>query len=158
MSKSTQLMGLPLKNPILVAAGPWARDGASLQRCIDAGAAAVITETLTLEAHRNICPRIYLEGQSMLNTKLYSDLQLEQWEAEMEQLQKRTASSSSASGPPPPRSWPIWPPGRNGWERTPWRSAFPPLWAPETNGCAPAQKIVIPSSKLLYRRRTSRSW
>ena len=30
MSKSTQLMGLPLKNPILVAAGPWARDGASL--------------------------------------------------------------------------------------------------------------------------------
>ena len=89
MSKSTQLMGLSLKNPILVAAGPWARDGASLQRCIDAGAAAVITETLTLEAHRNICPRIYLEGQSMLNTKLYSDLQLEQWEAEMEQLQKK---------------------------------------------------------------------
>ena len=89
MSKSTQLMGLPLKNPILVAAGPWARDGASLQRCIDAGAAAVITETLTLEAHRNICPRIYLDGQSMLNTKLYSDLQLEQWEAEMEQLQKK---------------------------------------------------------------------
>ena len=42
MSKSTQLMGLSLKNPILVAAGPWARDGASLQRCIDAGAAAVI--------------------------------------------------------------------------------------------------------------------
>ena len=31
MSKSTQLMGLSLKNPILVAAGPWARDGASLQ-------------------------------------------------------------------------------------------------------------------------------
>ena len=89
MSKSTQLMGLPLKNPILVAAGPWARDGASLQRCIDAGAAAVITETLTLEAHRNICPRIYLDGQSMLNTKLYSDLQLEQWEAEKEQLQKK---------------------------------------------------------------------
>ena len=89
MSKPTQLMGLSLKNPILVAAGPWARDGASLQRCIDAGAAAVITETLTLEAHRNICPRIYLEGQSMLNTKLYSDLQLEQWEAEMEQLQKK---------------------------------------------------------------------
>ena len=142
MSKSTQLMGLSLKNPILVAAGPWARDGASLQRCIDAGAAAVITETLTLEAHRNICPRIYLEGQSMLNTKLYSDLQLEQWEAEMEQLQKKDCKLIFSIWASTPSELAYLAAGQNGWERMPWRSAFPPLWAPETNGCAPAPKTA----------------
>ena len=30
MSLSTEYMGLKLKNPIVVAAGPWSRDGASL--------------------------------------------------------------------------------------------------------------------------------
>ena len=39
MSLSTEYMGLKLKNPIVVAAGPWSRDGASIQRSIDAGAA-----------------------------------------------------------------------------------------------------------------------
>ena len=38
MSLSTEYMGLKLKNPIVVAAGPWSRDGASIQRSIDAGA------------------------------------------------------------------------------------------------------------------------
>ena len=45
MSLSTEYMGLKLKNPIVVAAGPWSRDGASIQRSIDAGASAVVTET-----------------------------------------------------------------------------------------------------------------
>lgn len=31
MSLSTEYMGLKLKNPIVVAAGPWSRDGASIQ-------------------------------------------------------------------------------------------------------------------------------
>ena len=47
MSLSTEYMGLKLKNPIVVAAGPWSRDGASIQRSIDAGASAVVTETIT---------------------------------------------------------------------------------------------------------------
>lgn len=51
MSLSTEYMGLKLKNPIVVAAGPWSRDGASIQRSIDAGASAVVTETITLEAN-----------------------------------------------------------------------------------------------------------
>ena len=46
MSKPIDLMGIPLKNPVVTAAGPWARDGKSIQRCIDAGAGAVITETV----------------------------------------------------------------------------------------------------------------
>ena len=49
MSLSVSFMGLPLKNPIIAAAGPWCRDATAMQKAIDAGAAAVVTETITLE-------------------------------------------------------------------------------------------------------------
>ena len=35
---SVNFMGLPLKNPIIAAAGPWCRDAAAMQKAIDAGA------------------------------------------------------------------------------------------------------------------------
>ncbi|SIQ94145.1 dihydroorotate dehydrogenase (fumarate) [Alkalispirochaeta americana] len=89
MPKPVEIMGLQLKNPILVAAGPWARDGVSIQRCLDAGASAVITETVTLEANNNICPRLYFKDGRTFNTKLYSHLHLEQWEDEVEKVSKK---------------------------------------------------------------------
>lgn len=83
----TEFMGMKLKNPIIVASGPWSRDGVSLQRSVDAGAAAVITETITLEANPILQPRIYWNSENQLfNTKLFSDLHLEQWEQEIEGL------------------------------------------------------------------------
>ena len=88
MSFPVRFMGLSLKNPILVASGPWSRDGASIQRSIDAGAAAVCTETITLEAHERICPRIFVEDDRLLNTTLYSNLLIEQWESELETVKK----------------------------------------------------------------------
>lgn len=88
MSFPVRFMGLSLKNPILVASGPWSRDGASIQRSIDAGAAAVCTETITLEAHERICPRIFVEEDRLLNTTLYSNLLIEQWESELETVKK----------------------------------------------------------------------
>ena len=89
MTLNTEYMGLKLKNPILVAAGPWSRDRASIQRSIDAGAGAVVTETITLEANQNPSPRLYMgsTGQ-MFNTTLFSGLHLEQWEQEFEALQR----------------------------------------------------------------------
>ena len=89
MSKTIDLMGIPLKNPVVTAAGPWARDGKSIQRCIDAGAGAVITETITLEAKQRVSPRVFVDGYRMFNTMLYSDLHLEQWESELELVKKR---------------------------------------------------------------------
>ncbi len=84
---STEFMGLKLKNPIVVAAGPWSHDAASIQRSIDAGAAAVITETITLEANPMLHPRVYWNHEEQLfNTKLFSDMHLEQWEQELELL------------------------------------------------------------------------
>ena len=32
---SVNFMGLPLKNPIIAAAGPWCRDAAAMQKAID---------------------------------------------------------------------------------------------------------------------------
>ena len=37
----TNFLGLELKNPIIIAAGPWNRDGASLKASLAAGAGAV---------------------------------------------------------------------------------------------------------------------
>ena len=88
MSKPIELMGISLKNPVIAAAGPWARDGRSIQRCIDAGAGAVITETITLEARQRVSPRLFVDGFRMFNTMLYSDLHLEQWEDELEKIKK----------------------------------------------------------------------
>lgn len=89
MSFNTEYMGLKLKNPIIAAAGPWSRDGASIQRSIDAGAGAVVTETITLEANQNPSPRLYLGGAGQLfNTTLFSGIHLEQWEQEFEALQR----------------------------------------------------------------------
>ena len=89
MSLSTEYMGLKLKNPIVIAAGPWSRDGASIQRSIDAGAGAVVTETITLEANQNPSPRLYLSGAGQLfNTTLFSGIHLEQWEQEFEALHR----------------------------------------------------------------------
>lgn len=89
MSQAIDLMGISLKNPVITAAGPWARDGQSIQRCIDAGAGAVITETITLEAKQRVSPRVFVDGYRMFNTMLYSDLHLEQWENELEKVKKR---------------------------------------------------------------------
>lgn len=123
MSLETEYAGLILKNPILVAAGPWSRNGGAIQRAIDAGAAAVVTQTITLEATPSPSPRLFLgprPGQ-MFNTMLYSEMQLEQWEQDFEGLRRGTAGSSPASGAAPPRSWDTWRGRWSAWGPTPWR-------------------------------------
>lgn len=89
MSLAVPFLGRQLKNPVIVAAGPWSRSAAAIQQSIDAGAAAVVTETITLEAGTVVRPRLYLDDGRLFNTMLYSTLDLEQWEQEMEQIDKR---------------------------------------------------------------------
>lgn len=89
MSLSINFLGLNLKNPIIVAAGPWSRDAESIQKSINAGAAAVVTETITLETGVNIRPRLYKNNGHLFNIMLYSSLVLEQWELEFEQIDKK---------------------------------------------------------------------
>lgn len=80
----TDFLGLSLKNPVMVAAGPWNRDGAGIRRAINAGAAAVITETIISDARLDVRPRIAYDGYGAQNIRLYSDIQVEGWEREIE--------------------------------------------------------------------------
>ena len=82
MSLSVSFMGLPLKNPIIAAAGPWCRDAAAMQKAIDAGAAAVVTETITLERSHMVSPRIFYRQGEVYNTTLYSTKTREEVEKE----------------------------------------------------------------------------
>lgn len=50
----TSFMGLKLKNPIIVSAGPWNGDGKKLRNNLRAGASAVITETIVSDPYSNI--------------------------------------------------------------------------------------------------------
>ena len=80
---NTNFIGLKLKNPIIVSAGPWSRDGESIRRAIQAGAGAVITESIVSDAIIDVRPRIAYDGLGAQNLRLYSDIQIEGWQREM---------------------------------------------------------------------------
>lgn len=83
MTLAVNFMGLSLANPIIVAAGPWSRNGAMIKKALLAGAGAVVTETIASELNIDVRPRIAFDGSGMQNIRLYSDLVLEQWEQEL---------------------------------------------------------------------------
>ena len=49
---NTDFLGMKLKNPIIVAAGPWNRDGKALRKSIASGAGAVVTESIVSDTVR----------------------------------------------------------------------------------------------------------
>ncbi|NLY72024.1 MAG: hypothetical protein GX076_10165 [Clostridiales bacterium] len=79
----TNFLGLPLKNPVIIAAGPWNRDGESIRKSLASGAGAVITETIISEPNMDARPRIAYNGIGAQNIRLYSDVQIEGWEREI---------------------------------------------------------------------------
>lgn len=85
----TTFMGIPLKSPVIVAAGPWNRDGESIRNSLATGAGAVITETIVSEPILDVRPRIAYNGMGAQNIRLYSDVQIEGWEREMEVAKSR---------------------------------------------------------------------
>ena len=84
MTLALDFMGLKLKNPIIVAAGPWSRNGVMIKEAILAGAGAVVTETIVNEVNIDVRPRVAYHGGGMQNIRLYSDILLEEWEREIE--------------------------------------------------------------------------
>ena len=80
----TVFLGLEMKNPIIVAAGPWNRDGRGVRKGIDAGAGAVVTETIVSDTFLDVRPRIAYDNYGAQNIRMYSDVQVEGWEREME--------------------------------------------------------------------------
>ena len=61
---------------------------AAIQKCIDAGAAAVTTETIVMEEPWLFSPRIYYHDDELLNLSLYGKRTLEEWEGEVERVRK----------------------------------------------------------------------
>ena len=80
----TTFLGLKLKNPVIVAAGPWNRDGKNLKESVDAGAGAVVTESIVSDTYLEVRPSISCDEMGAQNIRLYSDIQVEGWEREME--------------------------------------------------------------------------
>ena len=80
----TNFLGIELNNPLIVAAGPWNMDGANLHDSIAAGAGAVVTESIVSDTMIDVGPRIACDENGAQNIRLYSDIQIEGWEREME--------------------------------------------------------------------------
>lgn len=80
----TDFLGLSLDSPIIVAAGPWSRDGEGIKRSLATGVGAVITETIVSDPSIDVRPRIAYDGLGAQNIRLYSDVQIEGWEREMD--------------------------------------------------------------------------
>ncbi len=79
----TNYLGLKLENPIIVAAGPWNRDGKEIKASLDSGAGAAVTESIVSDTVMDVRPRIAADSMGAQNIRLYSDIQIEGWEREM---------------------------------------------------------------------------
>jgi len=83
MDLSTNFMGLHLRNPLILSSGPLSSSGEMMLQALDAGAGAVITETILNEIRPNVRPRLVKRGEGMQNIWLYSELTLEDWKREI---------------------------------------------------------------------------
>ena len=85
---SIELCGVKLASPFIVSSGPLCYGAAGVRRCLEAGAAACITKTISRKAATNPTPHmVSLNRGALLNTEKWADLSGEQWiEVELPQL------------------------------------------------------------------------
>ena len=83
MALAVNFMGLHLKNPLIVAAGPWSGNSTKIKESFAAGAAAVVTETIVSEPCFDVNPRLAYNGSGMQNIRRYSNRSFEEWITEL---------------------------------------------------------------------------
>jgi dihydroorotate dehydrogenase (fumarate) len=76
---TTDLCGLELRNPLVLASGPLSFDGEALLRAHRAGAGAVVTKTILREPARNPVPHMVKLRSGLLNAEKWSDLPAQTW-------------------------------------------------------------------------------
>ncbi len=76
---SIEYLGLKLKNPVIVSAGPWSRDSVTIKKPLKAGAAAVVTASIVNETSPTHRPRLSYRNSQIANIRLYSEMTLEEW-------------------------------------------------------------------------------
>lgn len=91
MDLTTNFMGLRLKNPVIVGAGPLTGNGDLMRKAVQAGAGAVVTKTIVNEIRPNVRPRLYFADKNMQNIELYSEFTLEEWEKQITFAKKHGA-------------------------------------------------------------------
>ena len=86
---SIEFAGLSLKNPVVVAAGSWSSNQENIQKCIDNGAAMVITPTICSEPTPAVNPEVFYKENEVYSLSLYSHYAIEDWEDELEKVEKK---------------------------------------------------------------------
>lgn len=86
MVLAVDFMGLHLKNPLIVAAGPWSGSSRHIKEAFKAGAGAVVTETIVSEPCFDVNPRLAYDGAGLQNIRRYSNKSFEDWLRELEQI------------------------------------------------------------------------
>ncbi|MDD5264498.1 MAG: 4Fe-4S binding protein [Candidatus Bipolaricaulis sp.] len=76
---ATNLCGLKLRTPFVLASGPLSFDGDALTCAHRAGAGAVVTKTIGARAAVNPVPHIARSSGGLLNAERWSDLSPERW-------------------------------------------------------------------------------
>ncbi|HIU00114.1 MAG TPA: hypothetical protein IAD12_07655 [Candidatus Copromorpha excrementavium] len=91
----TNIMGIPMKNPLIIAPGPWSR-GKLLKNALECNAGAIITETVVSEPYPDTRPRYAYDPKNggLQNIRLYSALDLEGWLCELEKADKTSRYGS----------------------------------------------------------------
>jgi dihydroorotate dehydrogenase subfamily 1 len=100
---STDLCGIHLRNPLILASGPLCWNAEAIRAAFGAGAAAVVTKTIRPHATVNPVPHIAAAGRgSLLNTEGWSDLPAERWiERELPSLADRGGVLVASTGHTP---------------------------------------------------------
>jgi len=76
---TTNVAGLELENPFILASGPLSYNGAAILRAYRAGAGAIVTKTISRVPATNPIPHIAQVSGGLLNTEKWSDLPYERW-------------------------------------------------------------------------------
>lgn len=94
---ATDLMGLALENPVIIAPGPWSR-GEKLKDALRCNAGAIITESIVSESYSDTCPRYTCsrDNRGIQNIRLYSALELEEWIYWLEEARRNKRYGSSS--------------------------------------------------------------
>ena len=94
---TTRVLGFTLEHPIMPAAGPPVRDAQALKACLEGGAAALVSKTISTKAAPVPTPNMADFKTYFLNTELWSELSPEHW---LEKEYPPTAAMAKEAGVP----------------------------------------------------------
>lgn len=82
---TVEILGLEFRNPVLTAAGPPSKDGATLLKAAEAGAGGLVAKTISVRPaivyrpNMAVVNRRFYMSSGMLNVELWTELPYEQW-------------------------------------------------------------------------------